>query len=176
MQMPKLDFKVTFDASQTKEIEKAIDRLQASVFKERKRAANAAAEPIRARAQVLAPDSRSTQTAGGKSNGPTRVKWSKKYRDNPQWTNIQVKDWVRKKSLSGNVRDVTFVGMQWPKGNKANFNYTSDEKGREEVFWGRRSGKTWKPVFNFLKRSLDEKQSEFAEIFAQVMKEAVRSA
>ena len=174
--MPKLDFKVTFDASQTKEIEKAIDRLQASVFKERKRAANAAAEPIRARAQVLAPDSRSTQTAGGKSNGPTRAKWFDPYRNDPEWTNIQVKNWVRKKSLSGNVRDVTFVGMHHPKGNKANFNYTQDDRGRREFFWGRPSGNRWKPVFNFLKRSLDEKQNEFAEIFTQVMKEAVRSA
>lgn len=163
---------ITFDQGQLAEVSKAIEQLRHRVFEARKESAIAAAQPVAKRARELAPDSRSSATAGGKNNGPTRNKWGKKYRDNPKWTGISIKHHVGEKAILGRSQDLLLIGLTYPKGNKANFNYTVNKEGRDEVFWGRPSGTVWKPVYRFMDKALDEKKREVIDIFVSKMKEA----
>ena len=163
---------VSLDQSQLGEVAKSIEKLSQRVFDARKAAAMAAAQPVAKRGTELAPDSKSSTTAGGKSNGPTRDKWGKKYKNNPQWTGISIRHHVGEKAILGRSQDLLLVGLTHPKGNKGNFNYTVNKEGRKEVFWGRPNGTIWKPVFRFMDRALDEKKREAINAFVSKMKEA----
>ena len=166
---------VSMDATSLGEVEKVLGELKQQVYDARKKSAVKAAQPIVKRATELAPDSKSNITAGGRADGPTRDKWGKKYRNNPKWTGISIKHHVGEKAIVGKIQDLLIVGLKYPKGNKGNFNYTVNKEGREEVFWGRRNGTLWKPVYRFMDKALDEKKKEVVDIFVAEMKKAIES-
>ena len=164
---------VSLDASDLDRVQEALGKLQQRVYDSRKKSAIKAAQPIVKRGAELAPDSKSSMTAGGKNDGPTRSKWSKKYKNDPKWSGISIKHHVGEKAIVGKIQDLLIVGLKYPKGNKGNFNYTVNKEGREEVFWGRHNGTLWKPVFRFMDKALDEKKREAIDIFVAEMKKAV---
>ena len=108
----------------------------------------AGSAPIVKRARQLAP--RSTQE--------DRNKRSRKQRQSADWDYPLWKTIKRVVRKYNNARGVAVVGPEWPKGNKAYFN--TSPSGREQVFWGNRTGRTVKQVRNWIVQAFDETKSQ----------------
>ena len=130
------------------------------------RVLKAMAKPIVTKAKAIAPNS---QVGKGKE-GPTREKWSKKYKDNAAWQ-ISSGRHIKTKYLKNNKGGVLIVGGDHPKANKLNFEAGTQ---RKVFYWGVDSGKVKRinPTERFMQRAFDEtKAAQQTAGYAQLEKE-----
>jgi hypothetical protein len=135
------------------------------------RALAAMASPIIAKAIMIAPNS---QVVAPMSNSkiPSRDKWSKKYKSNSKWQIESGKE-IGRKVAKVSYGSKLFVGANYPKGNKLQFN--SSLKGRKEVFWGQPQGTIYKPPVRFMQRAFDETRSAQNSAFIRSLERSIRS-
>jgi hypothetical protein len=113
----------------------------------------AGAKHIVNRARQLAP--RSTQVDREKRSKSQRASADWNY---PLWKTIKLV--VRKYARAAGVG---VVGPEWPKGNKAYFN--TSPRGRQQVLWGKRTGRTIPQIRNWIVQAFDEtKQKQLASM------------
>ena len=146
-----------FDATAVAEINKALDELpilmQASAFEGGLRpAGNVVADRMR----QLTPRS---------SNTGSTKKWSKSTKakragESPLADNIGVKV-IRPKS----GRPFVLIGFSWPGGNKGHFISPMKRDTREQVLWGKRTGKRVQKSNDFQRQAFDETKSRQATAF-----------
>ncbi len=145
--------KMQFTVKMPKDAE--LDRIFATIpvldrYKVTDKAIRAAAKPVVDRAKEIAPRSSRTGTAKKRYMKNAKDKTKSYNWDYPVWRTIKAT--VRKYSAA------TFaaVGPAWPLGNKVFFNSAHIKGSRTEVLWGRRSGKQWRQMDNWMKRAGDE--------------------
>ncbi len=104
--------------------------------------------PIVKRARQLAPKQTAEQRKKRSKSQQAAADW-----DTPLWKTIGRV--VRKYNKA---RGIAVVGPKYPEGNKAYFN--TSPSGREQVFWGNRTGRTVKQVRNWIVQAFDETKSQ----------------
>lgn len=104
----------------------------------------AGAIPVRKRARQLAPRSTKADRDKRSKNQRSEADW-----DYPLWKTVKYV--VRK---YGKRIGIAVVGPEWPGGNKAYFN--TSPSGREQVLWGRRTGRTIPQIRNWIVQAFDE--------------------
>jgi hypothetical protein len=120
------------------------------------KALTAMAKPIAAKAKAVLPSSRKSNF-GNATQGPTRKKWSSKYKSNPMWQVDSGKEVMHKVVKTKNGA-IAFVGPRHPQGNKQQFN--NSKKGRRVFYWGKDAGQTYHPPYRFMDRAFDETRSQ----------------
>ena len=118
---------------------------------------------VRNRARQLAP--RSSRTGSAK-------KRSKSQRESADWETPLHKT-IKSKVHKSKDGSVGVIGPSWPQGNKAYFNLS--ENGRQEVFWGKPQGTTYKQE-DWLKKALDESVDAIRGIFFSEIQDTVKEA
>ena len=130
------------------------------IFKVADVAMKAAAKPVIDKAKSIAPSSR--QSYG--TNGPTRKKWSRKYKTNAAYQNDSGKE-IGVKVLKSSRGAIAYVGAKYPLGNKQQFNDSGSGKGRRVVYWGKPQGTIYRRKERFLQRAYDETRNEQTTAF-----------
>ena len=145
----KLDIKI--DLPNDAEIKRMFDAIpKLEHYDVTAKAVRAGAKPIVKRARRLAPRSTPASRAKRSASQRKNADW-----DYPLWKTIaQV---VRKPRRSASY---SVVGPKWPKGNKAYFN--TGPGGREQVLWGKRTGKIIPQIRNWIVQAYAETKTQQA--------------
>ena len=158
---------LTFDAAALDQINRVLEQLpglmQSAAFEGGLRPAG---EVVAKRMRQLTPRS--------SSSGATK-KWSKKTAqsragESPLADNIGVKV-LRPKNRTASV----LIGFQWPGGNKGHFVSPMKRVDREQVLWGKRTGKRVAKANDFQRQAFDETKSQQASAFISGMRKKVDS-
>lgn len=129
------------------------------------RCLSAMCKPIVAKAKALAPSSR---------RSGSRRKWSQKIKNDPKWSGIDSGKHIGMKVAKHNKGARVFVGAQYPKGNKQQFD--ASPNGRRVKLWGRDAGRVrLRDNPHFLQKAYDETKgaqiAAFEKQFAIEIKE-----
>lgn len=124
-------------------------------------------KPIIEKAESIAPSSRRDNGLG-----PSRDRWSKKYKNNPKWAGIDSGKHIGYK-LRKYAKPIIFVGAKHPLGNKQMF--LSPQKGSKvRVEWGKRRVMHKLPVRDqFMRKAYDETITQQHSAFLSAFQRAV---
>lgn len=156
-----LQVEITFNEDMFRQLERIPEMLRLAPGE---RCLKAMVKPVVARAKQLAP---SSQQSG------SRKKWSSKLKNDPKW-NIDSGRHIGTKTIRNNRATRIYVGAQYPKGNKQQFD--ASPKGRRVFYWGKDAGKIrQRPNPHWLQKAYDETKSQqlaaFNEQLAKELKE-----
>jgi hypothetical protein len=141
-----LEIQVTFDEAQ---IQKLLEIPLLMKLGPAERVLKAMAKPVIERAKSIAPSSR---------RSGTRKKWSKKYKDNPNYQEDSGKH-IGMKYIKTERGGLMIVGGKYPRANKQN--YEAGDK-RKIVYWGKKTSKIKRinPSERFMQKAFDETKQE----------------
>lgn len=141
-----LEIQITFDEAQ---IQKLLEIPLLMRLGPAERVLKAMAKPVIERAKSIAPSSRQSGT---------RKKWSKKYKDNPNYQEDSGKH-IGMKYIKTERGGLMIVGGKYPRANKQN--YEAGDK-RKIVYWGKKTSKIKRinPSERFMQKAFDETKQE----------------
>jgi hypothetical protein len=141
-----LEIQINFDEAQ---VEKLLQIPLLMRLAPAERVLKAMAKPVIDRAKSIAPSSR---------RSGTRKKWSKKYKDNPNYQEDSGK-YIGMKYIKTERGGLMIVGGKYPRANKQN--YEAGDK-RKIVYWGKKTSKIKRinPSERFMQKAFDETRTQ----------------